>query len=75
MLVMQVLFVFHAGTWHGFWTSSSHGNSMGFAEKMMGFPSDSVSFSSNLSSKRHYVYMWIMFRIGMTIEMTTDSFF
>ena len=25
-------------TWHGFWASSSHGISMEFAKKMMGFP-------------------------------------
>ena len=25
-------------TWHGFWTSSTHGISMTFAKKMMGFP-------------------------------------
>ena len=38
------LFVFHAKTWYGFWTSSIHGISMAFAKKMMGFPSDLVSF-------------------------------
>ena len=37
-LFMKVLFVFHAGTWYGFWTSSSHGISMAFTKKMMGFP-------------------------------------
>ena len=38
-----------------FWTSSSHGISMAFAKKMMGFPSDLVSFSNQtkLPSKRH----------------------
>ena len=46
MSFIQVLFVFHPGTWHGFWTSSSHGISMAFAMKMMGFPSDLVSFSN-----------------------------
>ena len=53
MLSIQDLFVFHAGTWRGFWTSSSHGISVAFAEKMMGFPSDLVSFLTKLSSKRH----------------------
>ena len=43
----------HAGTWHGFWTSSSHGISMAFVKKMMGFPSDFVSFSTKLMAKRH----------------------
>ena len=38
VLFIQILFVFHAGTWHRFWTSSSHGISMAFAKKMMGFP-------------------------------------
>ena len=47
MLFIQVLFVFHAGTWHGFWKSSSHGIPMAFAKKMMGFSSDFVSFSAN----------------------------
>ena len=46
MSFIQVLFSFHAQTWHGFWTSSSHGISMAFAKKMMGFPSDLVSFSN-----------------------------
>ena len=31
-------FVFYAGTWHGFWTSSSHGISLAFSKKIMGFP-------------------------------------
>ena len=55
MSFIQVLFVFHAGTWHGFWTSSSHGISMAFSKKMMGFPSDLVSFpnQTKLPSKRH----------------------
>ena len=44
MSFIQVLFVFRARTWHGFWTSSSHGISMAFAKKMMGFPSNFVSF-------------------------------
>ena len=46
MSFIQVLFVFHAQTCHGFWTSSSHGISMVFAKKMTGFPSDLVSFSN-----------------------------
>ena len=46
MSFIQVLFVVHAGTRHGFWTSSSHGISMEFTIKMMGFPSDLVSFSN-----------------------------
>ena len=46
-----VLFIFHAQTWQGFWTSSRHGISMAFAKKMMGFPSDLVSFSTKLPSK------------------------
>ena len=33
---------------HGFWTSSSHGISMAFANKMMGFLSDFASFSTKL---------------------------
>ena len=63
----QVLFVFHAAKWHGFWTSSSHGISMVFAKKLMGFPSDLVSFPTKLPSKREekirvtfftgYIYM------------------
>ena len=42
-------------TWHGFWTSSSHGISTAFAKTMMGFPSNLVSFSNQtkLPSKRH----------------------
>ena len=31
MTCSQILLVFHAGTWHGFWTSSSHGVSIAFA--------------------------------------------
>ena len=37
----------------GFWSSSSHGISMAFAKEMMGFPSDLVSLSTKLPSKRH----------------------
>ena len=44
-LLSRFHFVFHAGTWHGFWTSSSHGIAMAFAKKIMRFPSDSASFS------------------------------
>ena len=36
-----------------FYTSSSHGISMVFAKKMMGFPSDLISFSTKLPSKKH----------------------
>ena len=46
MSFIQVVFVSHAGTWRGFWTSSSHEIFMGFSKEMMGFPSESVSFSS-----------------------------
>ena len=53
ILFIQVLLGYHAGTWHGFWTCSSHGSFMAFAKKMMGFPSDLVSFSTKLPSKRH----------------------
>ena len=47
------LSVFHAKTWHGFWTSSSQGISMTFAKKMMGLSSDLLSFSTKLQLKRH----------------------
>ena len=53
MSFIQVLFVPHAETWYGFWTSSSHGISMVFVKKMMGFLSDLGSFTTKLSSKRH----------------------
>ena len=53
MSFIQVLFVFPAGTWYGFWISSSHRISMAFAKKMMGFSSDLVSFSTKLPSKSH----------------------
>ena len=53
MLFIQILFVYHAGTWHGFWTSSSHAIFMPFAKKMMGFPSNLVSFLNILPLKRH----------------------
>ena len=33
--IQVLLFVLHAGTWHGFWTSSGHGISMAFAKKMV----------------------------------------
>ena len=51
MSFKQVLFVFHAKIWHGFCTSSTHGISTAFAKKMMGFPSDLVSFSIKLRQK------------------------
>ena len=38
MSFIQILFVFHAGTRHGFWIRPSHGISVAFARKMMGFP-------------------------------------
>ena len=47
-VIYPVLLVFHAGTWHGFWTSSGHGISMAFAKKMMGFP---VRFWSHSRTK------------------------
>ena len=57
MSFIQVLsvFVFHAQTLYGLWTSSSHGMSMAFAKEMMGFPPDLVSFSNQtkLPSKLH----------------------
>ena len=53
MTIIQVLFLVHAETWHGFWTSPSHGISMAFAKKMMGFPSDLVPFSTKLPLKRY----------------------
>ena len=53
MSFIQVLFIFHAKAWHGFWTSSRHEISMAFAKKMLGFPSDLKSFSTKLPSKRH----------------------
>ena len=55
MSFIQILHVFHEKTWHGFWTSSSHGISEAFAKKMTGFPADSVSFwnSTKLPSKTH----------------------
>ena len=54
MSFIQILiFVFHAGTWHGFWTRASHGISRAFAKKVMGFSSHLVSCSTKLSSKSH----------------------
>ena len=50
MSFIQVLFVFNRKTGHGFWISSSHGISMIFTKNMMGFPSDSFSFSTKLPS-------------------------
>ena len=42
---IQVLFVFHAKIWHGFWTSSTHGVSSAFAKKIsIGF---GLIFESN----------------------------
>ena len=53
MSFTQVLFVFHAQTSHGFWTSSIHGISMAFAKKMTRFRSDLAPFSTKLLSKRY----------------------
>ena len=53
MSFIQVLLVFHAQTWHGFWTSSSHRTSAILVKKMMGFSLDLVSFSTKPQSKRH----------------------
>ena len=50
---IQVWFVFHARTWHRFLTRSSHGISMAFVKKMMGFPSHLISFWTKRPSKRH----------------------
>ena len=36
-----------------FYTSSRHRTSMAFVKKMMGFPSNLVSFSTKLMAKRH----------------------
>ena len=49
---IQVSFAFHGKTWHGFWTSSSHGISMTCTKKMMGFPSNLVSFSNQTAIKK-----------------------
>jgi len=51
MSFIQLLFVFHVETWHEFWTSSSHGISMAFARKMMGFSSDLSHFRPNCRPK------------------------
>ena len=53
MSFIQVLLVFHAQTRNGFWTSSSHRISRTFSKKMMGFPSDFVSFLTKLPSEKH----------------------
>ena len=47
--LIQVLFVVHAGTLHGF----GQVKVLIFAEKMMGFPSDFVSILTKLSSGGH----------------------
>ena len=59
----DIINIFHGKTWHGFWSSSSHGISMTFTKKMMGFPADLISFSNQtkLPSKRHekiHVTFW-----------------
>ena len=53
MSFIHDIFVFHAGTLYGLWTSSSHGISMEFAKKMMRFLSDMVSFLTKLPSTGH----------------------
>ena len=74
MSFIQILFVFHAGTWHGFWTSESHEISMAFGKKTMGFPSDLVSFSNQtkLPSKRHEK-IHVTFFTGMLIIVNTEN--
>jgi len=52
MSFKHVLFVVHAGTWPGFQTRVSHGISMAFPKKLMGLPSDLVSFPTRLPSER-----------------------
>ena len=56
---------FHAKTWHGFWTSSSHRISMAFARNMMGFPSDFVSLrpkdNQNYMSKSQSHFIGLSF--------------
>jgi len=47
-----------------FWTSSSHGISKTFAKKMMGFPSDLVSLSTKLPSKRHEKIQVVLYRVN-----------
>ena len=71
MSFIQILFVFHAGTWYGFLKSSGHGTSMEFAKKVMGFPSDSVSFSNQtkLPSKRHEK-IHVTFFTGCSLKFT-----
>ena len=49
MSFIQVLFVYHFKAWQGFWKSSSNGISTAFAKKMVGFPLDSISFSTKPS--------------------------
>ena len=53
MSIIHALFVFHAKTLYGFWTSSSHGISKAFAKKMAGFPSDLVSFSMRPNCRQY----------------------
>jgi len=38
MSFIQVLFFYHAGTWHGFYRSSSHGISMAWTRKWWDYP-------------------------------------
>ena len=74
MSFIQVLFVFHAQTWHGFWTSSSHGIFMAFAKKMMWFPSDLVSFSTKLRSKRREKIRVIFFTGVQVANVNVQSY-
>ena len=59
---------FHVKTWHGFWTSSSHGISMAFARKMMGFSSDLVSLRPKYhqndmnKSQSHFILLSFSFQ-------------
>ena len=69
MSFIQILFVFHAGTLYGLWTSSSHRISMAFVKKMMGFPSDLVSFLTKLPSNLCHIFtgLILIFRV-MTVS-------
>ena len=68
MSFVQVLFVPHEKTLHGFGTSSSYGIAMVVNKKMMGFPSDLVSSSTKLLSKRHEKIR-VTFFTGITITI------
>ena len=72
MSFMQILFGFHVKTWHVFCKSSNYGFSMAFAKKLIGFPSDLVSFSIKLPSKRHdkirvtFFIGWVLIIINLS---------